>query len=107
MPKYKKVNEIDVLIEYYKTQSISNKCGLWCDYIPIKNMAIILETSDYQIQKAYKSLKEKGLMEIIKFPIYFEEYYNGLYDVVVPILYSKVYVISKKGEEYLKDIVKE
>jgi len=107
MKKYNKVNDIQVLKEYYNFQNNYNEVGLWVDYVPIELMAYILKTSKYQIRKIYKDLKEKGLMELKKVPTYCEEYDNGLYTVGVPILYSKVYVISKKGEEYLQELLQE
>lgn len=107
MKKYNKVNEIQVLKEYYNFQNNYNEVGLWVDYVPVELMAYVLKTSKYQIRKIYKDLKEKGLMELKKVPTYCEEYDNGLYTVDVPILYSKVYVISKKGEEYLQELLQE
>ena len=105
MKKYNKVNEIQVLREYYNFQNGHNEAGLWLDYVPIELMAYELKTSKYQIRKIYKNLKEKGLMELEKIPTYCEEYDNGLYTSGIPILYCKVYVISKKGREYLQELL--
>lgn len=107
MKKYNKVNEIQVLKEYYNFLYNNNKLGLWVDYVSVELMAHMLKTSKYQIRKIYKALKEKELMEIEKFPTYCEEYDNGLYTVGVPILYSKVYILSKKGEEYIKQLLQQ
>ena len=103
MKKYKKVTDEDVLVAYKKMQDRHYEVGLWLDYIPISLMAIELKTSKYQVQKAYKSLKEKGLMKIEQYPTFCEEYDNGLYIQDIPMLFAKVYVISSKGEEYLKE----
>lgn len=107
MEKYNKVNENQVLKEYYNFQNGNNEVGLWVDYVSIDLMAYMLKTSKYQIRKIYKELKEKGLMEIKKIPTYCEEYDNGLYTVDIPILYSNVYILSKKGEEYIKELLQE
>lgn len=107
MKKYNKVNENQVLKEYHNFLNGCNEVGLWVDYVSVELMAYRLKTSKYQIRKIYKELKEKELMEIEKFPTYCEEYDNGLYTVDVPILYSKVYTLSKKGEEYIKELIQE
>lgn len=102
MSKYEKVNDMQVLKKYYEIQSYFNKKGLWIDYLSAEDMARELKTSKYQIQKAFKSLKEKGYMEITKYPTYCEDYDNGLYIETIPILFSKVYTITHKGIEKLK-----
>ena len=107
MKKYNKVNENQVLKEYYNFQNGYNEAGLWVDYVSVELMEYELKTSKYQIRKIYKKLREKGLMEIEKIPTYCEEYDNGLYTIDVPILYSKVYVISKKRREYLQELLQE
>lgn len=103
MKKYTKVTDMQVLSAYYELQSSHNIIGLWLDYVPIDLMAKHLKTSKYQVSKAYKSLKEKGYMQMSEIPIYYEEYYNGLYDEAVPILYTKVYILTDKGKEKAKE----
>lgn len=103
MEKYIKVDDIDVLRKYNEIQNLFNEKGLWCDYVSINHLTKVLKVSKYRIQKAYKSLKNKGYIEKIKIPTYCEEYYNGLYDVSIPILYTQVYVISNKGKKYLEE----
>lgn len=105
MKKYNKVTDIQVLKTYYDLQSSHNIVGLWLDYVPIALMAEHLKTSKYQVNKAYKKLKEQGYMEMSEVPTYYEEYYNGLYDVSVPILYTKVYILTDKGIEKAKENV--
>lgn len=104
MNEYKKVNDMQVLKKYYDIQSEMNKIGCWCDYVSIDFLAKELRTSKYQIKKAYKSLKEKEYIELEKEPTYFEEYDNGLYCESVPILFTKVYVITQKGFEKVKEL---
>lgn len=104
MNKYKKVNDMQVLKKYYDIQSKMNKIGCWCDYVSIGFLAKELRTSKYQIQKAYKSLKEKEYIELEKVPTDFEEYDNGLYCESVPILFTKVYVITQKGFKKVKEM---
>ena len=103
MNKYKKVTDIEVLKTYYNLQSNHNAAGIWLDYIPVDVMENYLKTSKYQIRKAYKNLKEIGFMKIDKVPCYCEEYYNGLYDEVIPVLFTKLYIITQKGIEKVKE----
>ena len=65
-------------------------------------LASELGTSKYQVRKAYKSLLEKGYMKLEKYPSYCEEYDNGLYTQDIPVLYTKVYVLTDKAIELLK-----
>ena len=104
MCKYEKVDDIQVLLKYYNIQCEMNEIGCWCDYISIEHLAKELKTSRYQIQKAYKSLKEKEYIKLEQVPTDWEEYYNGLYDVSVPVLFTKVYVITRKGIEKAKEL---
>lgn len=105
MSEYKKVTDMDVLKRYYEIQSEWHRNGYWQDFISIQEMARFLETSKYQIQKAYRSLKEKGYMKIDKTPIYFEEYDNGLYTEAIPVLFTKAYMITKEGEKIINQEV--
>ena len=95
MKKYRKVTDMEVLKKYYEIV-------LEIDYVPIDLMAEELKTSKYQIRKIYRSLKEQGYMQLDKICTYADEYWNGLYDETVPILYSKVYVLTNKARELLK-----
>ena len=70
-----------------------------CYYISINFLAKELNTSEYQVRKVYKSLLEKGYMKLEKYPSYCEEYDNGLYTQDIPILYTKVYVLTDKARE--------
>lgn len=102
MKKYTKVSDDIVLKAYKNIQSKNNKIGNWVDYISINSMALNLKTSKYQVRKAYKSLKGKGLMKLEKIPTYCEDYDNGLSTVGVPILYAEVYVLTDEGNTYLE-----
>ena len=101
MIRYKKITENEVLRKYHEIQGKLNKIGCWCDYISINFLAKELNTSEYQVRKAYKSLLEKGYMKLEKYPSYCEEYDNGLYTQDIPILYTKVYVLTDKARELL------
>lgn len=103
MKKYNKVTDMQVLKKYDELYSAYYSSGIWVDYIPIDCMANILNTSKYQVQKAYKNLREQGYMKMQKVPSYCEEYDNGLYTQDIPILYSKVYIITEKGAEKAKE----
>lgn len=102
MKKYKKVTENQVVKKYYEIQCNFNKVGWWCDYLSVEFLASELGTSKYQVRKAYKSLLEKGYMKLEKYPSYWEEYDNGLYTQGIPVLYTKVYVLTDKARELLK-----
>ncbi len=97
MKKYRKVTEMEVLEKYVEEQGTHYSCGSWLDWISVTMMANLLNTSKYQVQKAYKSLLQKGYMEIRKVGTHYEDYYNGLYDVSVPILFTNVYVTTEEG----------
>lgn len=104
MNRYNKVTDIEVLKKYSDIRDDFFSKGIWADYLPIEYIAKELNTSKYQIQKAYKSLKNKGYIEKENFCTYAEEYDNGLYVQDIPILYTKAYVPSNKGLEYLKSL---
>lgn len=99
MKKYKKVTDIEVLKKYIEIQSEMNRVGYWCDYIPMDFLSKKLETSKYQIQKAYKSLKGKGFIKLEKVPTSFEEYDNGLYCETVPVLFTNAYIVTNEGRK--------
>lgn len=103
MNKYNKVTDMQVLQKYYEVGSMYYNVGIWADYISVDCMANILNTSKYQVNKAYKKLKEQGYMEMQKVPSYCEEYDNGLYTQDIPILYTKVYILTDKGIEKAKE----
>ena len=100
--KYKKVIDTEVLKKYCEIQNEMNGMGCWCDYLSIDYLARVLESSKYQIQKAYKSLKEKGFIQLEQVPTDFEEYNNGLYTQSIPVLFTKVYVPTKEGEKIFR-----
>lgn len=102
MKRYNKVTDIEVLKTYYETQNNFYSNGCWVDYISMDYLAAILKTSKYQIQKAYKTLKERGFIKIKEVPTYTADYDNGLYVQDIPILFTKCYVITDKGVEFLE-----
>lgn len=104
MKKYKKVTDMEVLKEYYEFQSRYYKAGIWFDYIPIHLLAQEMKTSKYQIRKAYRNLKDQEYMKLEKYCTYTEEYDNGLYTQDIPILYTKVYMLTEKGKEKAKEV---
>ena len=106
MNQYKKVTENEVLRKYHETQGKLNKIGCWCDYISINFLAKELNTSEYQVRKAYKSLLEKGYIKLEKMPTKYEEYDNGLYTENIPILFTKVYVLTDKARGILDEEAK-
>ena len=102
MNQYKKVTEKEVLRKYHEIQGKLNKTGCWCDYISINFLAKELNTSEYQVRKAYRILLKKGYIKLDKMPTQYEEYDNGLYTENIPVLYTKVYVLTDKARELLK-----
>ena len=104
MSKYNKVTDIQVLKKMYEIQSRHYEKGIWLDYVPMHLIAKELNTSMYQIKNAYIGLKERGFIDLEKFCTYSEEYYNGLYTETVPILYTKVYMITREGQEFLESL---
>lgn len=103
MEKYNKVTDMQVLKKYYELQEKHYERGIWLDYIPQYLLADVMKTSEYQIKKAYRSLKEQGYMELKKYPTSFAEYDNGLYTENIPILWTKVYMLTEKGVEKAKE----
>ena len=92
MNKYRKVTDMEVLEKCCEIE-------LEIDYASISLVAQELNTSKYQVQKAYKSLLHQGYMRLDKVCTYADEYWNGLYDEAVPILYTKVYVTTYEGRK--------
>lgn len=107
MGEYKKVTDMEVLKKYHEILCEWRRNGYWQDFISIEEMARFLKTSKYQIQKAYRNLKEKGYMKIDKTPIYYEEYDNGLYTESFPVLFAKVYMLTKEGEKILQELMED
>ena len=105
MSKYNKVTDIQVLKKMYEIQSRHYEKGIWLDYVPMHLIAKELNTSMYQIKNAYIGLKERGFIDLEEFCTYSEEYDNGLYTETVPILYTKVYMITREGQEFLEKLV--
>ena len=103
MKKYNKVTDIQVLKKMYEIQGRHYEKGIWLDYIPMQLIAKELNTSMYQIKKAYQELKERGFISLEKFCTYAEEYDNGLYSETLPVLYTKVYMITREGQEFLEE----
>lgn len=95
--KYTKVKDIQVLKKY--KELIDKLATVGFPYIPIDIIKEELNTSEYQIRRAYKNLEQEGYMKKIKIPVYCEEYDNGLYTEAIPILYAKVFDITEKGIE--------
>ena len=104
MKKYNKVTDIQVLKKMYEIQSRHYEKGIWLDYVPMILIAKELNTSMYQIKKAYMELKERKFISLENFCTYSEEYYNGLYSETIPILYTKVYMITREGQEFLENL---
>lgn len=104
MKKYKKVTDIEVLKKYNEILSDFYEHGCWIGCIPIEILANKLNTSKYQINKAYKSLKEKKFIKLEKIGTYFADYDNGLYCEEVPVLYTKAYVMTTQGRDFLKEM---
>lgn len=102
MKKYKKVNDMQVLKKYYDIQSFYDSKGVWLDYLSVSDLAKELKTSKYQIQKAFKTLREKGYLQIEKYPTLTAECDNGLYSYDVPVLCTQVYMITSKGYDLFK-----
>lgn len=102
MKKYKKVTDMQVLKKYYDIQSFYDSKGIWIDYLSANDLARELKTSKYQIQKSFKNLKEKGYLQIESYPTLTAECDNGLYSYNVPVLCTRVYMITSKGYDLFK-----
>lgn len=103
MKKYRKVTDLEVLEKYYKEQGFCYSRGIWQDYFSAEFMAIMLDTSKYQVQKAYKRLTEQGYMKLDKVCTHYEDYDDGMYLREVPILYAKAYVLTDKARDMLRE----
>lgn len=84
MKKYRKVTDMDVLKKCCEIE-------LEIYYSPISFVAQELNTSKYQVQKAYKSLLQQGYMKLDKVCTYVDE--------TVPILFTKVYMTTYEGRK--------
>ena len=104
MNKYKKVSKEEVLEMFYDLQTKFWKAGCWVDGISVQLLAHRMETSTYQIRKAYKQLAEEGYLKLEKVPTTFEEYDNGLYTESNPYLFFKVYTLTPKALEKFKNL---
>ena len=102
--KYNKVTDIQVLKGYYERFHELNKAGFWCDYLPCYEVARVLQTSKYQVRRAFRNLRDEGYMKLIKYPTYCEDYDNGLYTVANAILTTNVYEITEKGIEKAREL---
>ncbi len=89
---YLKVTELDVVNLIMRTAHDWRGCGV----ISPSNIAHLLKTSRYQVDKHIKSLKSKGLLEYKSVMIGSEEDYYPPYNG---------YKLSKQGEiTYLKEL---
>jgi hypothetical protein len=82
---YLKINELDVVNMIMKTAHDWQGCGV----ISPSNIAHLLKTSRYQVDKCIKALKDKGLLEYKSVMIGSEEDYYPPYNG---------YKLSKHGE---------
>lgn len=102
MNKYKKISKDDVLKTFYDLQTKFWEAGCWVDGISAEFLANKMETSTYQIRKAYKQLAEEGYLKLEKVPIAFDEYDNGLYTESNPYLFCNVYTLTNKAKDKFK-----
>ena len=104
MNKYKKVSKEEVLKMFYDLQTKFWKAGCWGDGFSVNFLADRMETSTYQIRKAYKQLAEEGYLKLEKVPTAFEEYDNGLYTESNPYLFCKVYTLTNKTKDKFESL---
>lgn len=102
MSKYKRVSKEEVLELFYDLQTKFWRAGCWADGISVEFLAHEMETSTYQIRKAYKQLAEEGYLKLEKVPTAFDEYDNGLYTESTPYLFCKVYTLTQKAKDKFK-----
>lgn len=102
MNKYKKVSKDDVLKKFYDLQTKFWEVGCFVDGLSVNFLADSMETSTYQIRKAYKQLAEEGYLKLEKVPTAFEEYDNGLYTESHPYLFCNVYTLTNKAKDKFK-----
>lgn len=89
---YLKINELDVVNMIMRTAHDWQGCGV----ISPSNIAHLLKTSRYQVDKYIKALKDKGLLEYKSVMIGSEEDYYPPYNG---------YKLSKQGEiTYSKEL---
>ena len=104
MNKYKKVSKEEVLKMFYDLQTKFWEAGCCVDGISVKFLAHKMETSTYQIRKAYKQLAEEGYLKLERVATAFEEYDNGLYTESNPYLFCKTYTLTQKAKDKFKKI---
>lgn len=102
MNKHKKVSKDDVLKTFYDLQTKFWEAGRFVDGLSAEFLANKMETSTYQIRKAYKQLAEEGYLKLEKVPIAFDEYDNGLYTESNPYLFCNVYTLTNKAKDKFK-----
>lgn len=104
MNKYKKVSKEEVLEMFYDLQNKFWGAGCGEDGFSVQFLAHRMETSTYQIRKAYKQLAEEGYLKLEKVPTAFEEYDNGLYCESTPYLFCKVYTLTNKAKDKFEKV---
>lgn len=102
MNKHKKVSKDDVLKTFYDLQTKFWEAGCFVDGLSVDFLADRMETSTYQIRKAYKQLAEEGYLKLEKVPTAFEECDNGLYIESYPYLFCNVYTLTQKAKDKFK-----
>ena len=102
--KYKKITDEEVLILYYK---LNDEYGWSLFNIPMQLMKKELNTSLYQVRKAYKSLEKQGYMKKVDIPTLLDEYDNGLYCETITILKTKGFDITDEGIKKAKELIDE
>ena len=102
MNKHKKVSKEEVLEMFYDLQTKFWEAGRFVDGLSVDFLADRMETSTYQIRKAYKQLAEEGYLKLEEVPIAFDEYDNGLYTESNPYLFCKVYTLTQKAKDKFK-----
>lgn len=104
MNKHKKVSKEEVLKMFYDLQVKFWKAGCFVDGLSVNFLADRMETSTYQIRKAYKQLAEEGYLKLEKVPTAFDEYDNGLYTESTPYLFCKVYTLTNKAKDKFEKV---
>lgn len=104
MNKHKKVSKEEVLKMFYDLQVKFWEAGCFVDGLSVNFLADRMETSTYQIRKAYKQLAEEGYLKLEKVPTAFDEYDNGLYTESTPYLFCKVYTLTNKAKDKFEKV---
>ena len=104
MNKYIKVSKEEVLKTFYDLQVKFWEAGCFVDGLSVNFIADKMETSIYQIRKAYKQLAEEGYLKLEKVPTAFEEYDNGLYCEAIPYLFCNVYTLTNKTRDKFENL---